>query len=627
MCGIIGWKSGSKKIDSGIVRKMADSIAHRGPDGEGFYYSDDNSLCLGHKRLAVIDPESGLQPMRSFDEELVITFNGAIYNFLELRRELIGLGYPIKTYSDTEVLIYAYKHWGIECLDKLNGMFAFAIHDKAKKIIFGARDRLGEKPFYYFYNKKDFIFASEIKAILASGAVKASLDNESLHEYLTFQYYLDNNTLFKDIVKLKPGYYFILDETSMRLDINQYWDVVYKRDMDVQSEDYYVDKLRHLINSSIVLRLRADVPIGSHLSGGIDSSIVATLNAMHLGDNLKLETFTGKFAEGSDYDETKYAIQVSQEINSNYNEILIKDSDFIENIYDIIWHMDEPQAGPGVFSQYMVAKYASKKVKVILGGQGGDETFLGYTRYFIAYYEKMLKRNIEEKGSYYQNVLNAMTPNLFQMNGYQPMIQDFFAKGFFNEDVKRYFRLSDRFSSNVGIFSKEFLQQDYNSFEKFNKIFSKHNTSIVNKMSYLDTKVFLPSLLHVEDRTSMANSLESRVPLLDYRIIEFAATIPANIKFKDGISKYLLKKAFKNIVPDNVLSRKDKKGFPTPTNLWFKTSLNGWVKELLLDKKTLERGLYEKNELLNLVDGNSKFNRSLWGVINLELWHRCFIDS
>ena len=626
MCGIVGWKS-RKEIDKNKVVKMADAIAHRGPDGEGFYFSNDNTLALAHKRLSIIDPEHGHQPMQSEGKEVTITFNGAIYNFLELRRELISLGSPIKTYSDTEVLLYSYLEWGEKCLERLNGMFAFVIHDKRKNILFGARDRLGEKPLYYFHNSENFIFASEIKAILASGEIKASLNQESLHEYLTFQYYLDNNTLFENIWKLKPGHFFILNEKTMELNIKEYWDVNYTTTNEVYEEDYYVDKLRTLIDDSISLRLRADVALGSHLSGGIDSSAVASLNAIRLGENIQLETFTGKFAEGLDYDETRFAKEVSKKINSNYNEILIKDTDFLDSIEDIIYYMDEPQAGPGVFSQYQVAKYAKQKVKVVLGGQGGDEIFLGYTRYLIAYYEKMLKRNISESGEYYQNILNSMTPNLFQMNGYQPMIQDFFAQGLFDVDEKRYFRLTNRFASNEAIFTKDFLQHDYGVFEKFNKIFSKYNTSILNKMSYYDLKTFLPSLLHVEDRTSMAHGLESRVPLLDHRIIEFVATIPAHIKFKNGITKYLPKKIFKNIVPDSILERKDKKGFPTPTNLWFKTTLNDWVKDLLTDKKTLERGLYEKEELLKLVDGSSQFNRSLWGVINLELWHRRFIDQ
>ena len=568
MCGIVGWKS-KRKIDKNKIVKMSNAIAHRGPDGEGYYYNNDNTLALAHKRLSIIDPEHGQQPMYSQGKEVVVTFNGAIYNFLELRRELMSLGAPIKTYSDTEVLLYSYLEWGEQCIDRFNGMFAFVIHDKRKNILFGARDRLGEKPFYYFHNNENFIFASEIKAILASDKVKASLNNESLHEYLTFQYYLDDNTLFDNIVKLKPGHSFVLDEKSMNLDVREYWDISYDKHHEEQSEKYYVNKLKSLIDDSISLRLRADVPLGSHLSGGIDSSAVAAMNALRLGDSMQLETFTGKFAEGLDYDETKFALEVSKNINSNYNEIVIKDTDFLESIEDIIYYMDEPQAGPGVFSQYQVAKHASKKVKVVLGGQGGDEIFLGYTRYLVAYYEKMLKRNISESGEYYQNILNNMTPNLFQMNGYQPMMQDFFANGLFDDDAKRYFRLTDRFSSNESIFTKDFLKTDYNSFEKFNKIFSKYDTSIANKMSYYDLKTFLPSLLHVEDRTSMAHGLESRVPLIDHRIIEFAANIPAHIKFKDGITKYLPKKIFKNTIPDSILDRKDKKGFPTPTNLWF----------------------------------------------------------
>lgn len=625
MCGIVGWKKIREKVHHQEMVDIANTIAHRGPDGEGYYFNDDNSLCLAHKRLAIIDPLNGQQPMKSRDKNLVITFNGAIYNFLELRRELISLGYPIQTYSDTEVLLYSYQEWGESCLKKLNGMFAFVIYDVKNKKLFGARDRLGEKPLYYYHDNKNFIFASEIKAILESGVCRSEMNHESLHEYLTFQYYLADNTLFNYIFKLKPGHYFVYDEVLNKLSITEYWDVNFEYQNEEHTEEFYIDQLQNLINDSISLRLRADVPLGSHLSGGIDSSAVATLNALRLGENFKLETFTGKFAEGPDFDESSYAKLVSKNINSNYNEILITSDDFLNHIKDIIWFMDEPQAGPGVLSQFVVAKKAREKVKVVLGGQGGDETFIGYTRYFIAYYSKMLKRNIESKGEYYRNILNSMTPSLFQINGYQMLLQDFWADGIFDEDSRRYFRLSDRFSSNESIFSKDFLNSESDIFSKFDAIFSKYSSSIINKMSYFDLKTFLPSLLHVEDRTSMVNAIESRVPLIDHRIIEFVASIPVHIKFKNGISKYLLKKVFKNIVPDEVLNRTDKKGFPTPTNIWFKTSLSDWVKDLLSDRRTQERGLYNRKELIKLIDGSGKFNRSLWGVINLELWHRRFL--
>ena len=626
MCGIIGWKS-YNKIDEHIIKKMAKVIAHRGPDGEGYYFDEKMSLAFAHKRLAIIDPEHGQQPMSTQDGSLYITFNGAIYNFLELRRELVAKGHPIKTYSDTEVILYAYKEWGEKCVGKLNGMFAFVIHDKKNKILFGARDRLGEKPFYYYRDRNNFVFASEIKAILASGILSPALNNKGLHDYLTFQFYLDDKTLFSDIKKLKPGHYFILNEKTLDLNIKEYWDINYDEIIEDKSEEYFVDRLRALIEDSIMLRLRADVPLGSHLSGGIDSSAVAALNSMRLGD-LKLETFTGKFAEGDAYDETKYAKEVAKSIDSIYNEILITDQQFLDSIEDIIWYMDEPEAGPGVFSQYQVANYAAQKVKVVLGGQGGDETFIGYTRYLIAYFEKMLKRNIQEGGEYYQNIFRDMTPSLYQMHGYEPMMRDFFAQGMFEDDSKRYFRMTNRFSANQSIFTADFLAEDYKPYEEFEKIFSKYpKASIINKMSYFDLKTFLPSLLHVEDRTSMAHGLESRVPFLDHRIIEFTAKIPPHIKFKNGVAKHLPKKVFRNIIPDSVLDRKDKKGFPTPTNLWFKTSLNSWVKDLLSDQRTLDRGLYDKKELLKMVDGTSEYNRALWGIINLELWHRRFIDA
>jgi len=626
VCGIVGWKS-RKKIDKNLIIKMTNVIAHRGPDGEGYYYESNNTLAFAHKRLSIIDPEHGQQPMKNQTADIVVTFNGTIYNFLELRRELIRFGHPIRSYSDTEVLLYSYLQWGEKCLERFNGMFAFVIHDKNKSILFGARDRMGEKPLYYFYNNENFIFASEIKAILASGKIKAKLNNESLHEYLTFQYYLDDNTLFDDILKLKPGHSFILNEKTMKLDVKEYWDIGYDKEVEKYGEDYYVDKLRYLIDDSVALRLRADTSIGSYLSGGIDSSAVVALSALKLGTTVQLETFTGKFAEGTDYDETKFALEVSKYINGNYNGITIRHNDFLNNIEDIIYYMDEPQAGPGAFSQYQVAKDANKKVKVLLSGQGGDEVFLGYTRYFIAYYEKMIKQNINNGGVYHQDILNTITPNLSQMDGYQDMMQSFFAQGLFEEDARRYFKLINRSASNESIFTKEFLNDDYNLFEKFDKIFSKHDTSIVNKMSYYDLKIFLPSLLHVEDRISMAHGLESRAPLIDHRIIEFTVNIPEHIKFKNGMMKYLPKKIFQNVVPKSVLNRKDKKGFPTPTNLWFKTTLHDWIKDLLADKRTLERGFYEKEELIKLVNGSSKFNRSLWGIINLELWHRKFIDK
>ncbi len=624
MCGIVGWFS-SYTINKKKFKNMLDSLSHRGPDDEGYFFNKNMTVGLGHKRLSIIDPVYGHQPMATLDEKIWITFNGAIFNYLELRRDLLARGHILRTSSDTEVVLYSYKEWGEKCVDKLNGMFAFVIYDVFNNKFWGARDRIGEKPFYYYYDKSNFIFASEIKSLLASKIIPPELNAEALYDYLTFQFYLGNKTLFKNIIELEPGHFFTFDLFTHKLTIKQYWDISFDEVIEDKDEQFFIDKLKALIDDSVALRLRSDVTLGSYLSGGIDSSGIAALNSKYLIDK-PLHTFTGKFLEGDGFDETKYAKEVATQIKSIYHEIVISDKDFLESIYDIVWFMDEPEAGPGVFSQYKVANYAQNYVKVVLDGQGGDEIFVGYPRYFLAYYEKIFKKNIQHGQKYYKDILNNMTDSLVQLSGYESLVESFWADGVFDEDAKRYFRLMNRFSSNTSIFNIELINRDYSPFEEFKKIFSKHNTSIVNKMSYFDIKAFLPSLLHVEDRACMANALESRAPLLDHRIIEFVAKIPPYIKFKNGTMKYLLKKVFENIIPDSIVKRKDKKGFPTPVNIWFKSTLNDWIKELLSDKKTLERGLYNEKELSMLVNGTTTFGRALWGVVNLELWFRQFID-
>ncbi len=623
MCGIVGWVS-CHKINKSILRKMSNTLSHRGPDGEGYFFNKNMTIALAHKRLSIIDTQCGHQPMASHDRKIWITFNGAIYNFLELRKELITIGYDFQTFSDTEVVLYAYIEWNEKCLDKLNGMFAFVIYDERNNRLFGARDRIGEKPLYYYYDRTDFIFASEIKALLVSNIIYSELNCKALYDYLTFQFYLGNKTLFENIIQLEPGYYFVLNISTHTLTTSKYWDISFDNVIENKDERFFIDKLRSLICDSVRLRLRADVPLGSYISGGIDSSIVTVLSSLYVKDNT-FHTFSGKFLEGDDFDETRYAKKVAARINSIYHEIVIKDTDFLDTIYDIIWFLDEPEAGPGVFSQYQVAKYAKKYVNVVLAGQGGDEIFMGYPRYFLVYYEKILKKVIQE-GKRYKDVLKRMTDNLMQLSGYESLIKDFFSNGVFEEEPKRYFKLMNRFSYHANIFSRDFIKGNYSPFEEFDKIFSNHKIPLLSKMSYFDMKTFLPSLLHVEDRANMANGLESRSPLLDYHIIEFVAKIPPHIRFKNGTMKYLLKKVGENIIPGSIIKRKDKKGFPTPINLWFKSTLRDWVKDILSDRRTIERGIYNKKNLLKLVEETTTFERTLWGIINLELWFRRFLD-
>ncbi|WP_457641502.1 asparagine synthase (glutamine-hydrolyzing) [Persephonella sp.] len=625
MCGIIGWIT-KNQISEKILEQMNNSISHRGPDDSGIYIDKDKKIGLAHRRLSIIDPEHGKQPMSDESKKIWIVFNGAIYNYLELRRELIQYGYPIKTFSDTEVIIYSYIHWKEKCLEKFNGMFAFLIYDSERKILFGARDRIGIKPLYYYMDKDNIIFASEVKAILKAGLITPELDQNGLMDYLTFQYYLKDKTLFKNIKTVMPGHYFIiyLNKSNLNLRINEYWDIVVNPEYD-KDESYFIDIIKFYLEDSIKIRLRADVPIGSHLSGGLDSSTVSTL-ASYMLNGFQLKTFTGKFSEGKEFDESYYAKLVANNINADYNEIDIKPNDFLDHFEDIVYFMDYPQAGPGVFPQYMVSKFAKQKVKVILGGQGGDELFIGYTRYLIVYLEQLIKESILENKEAIRK-LKSLIEKLYQLNGYQPMMKQFFSNGLFDIPEKRYFQIINRMESMKNIISKDVLNTNYSTFNEFDSIFNKYSEAdIIDKISYYEMKTSLVSLLHVEDRTSMAAGLESRVPILDYRIVENVFRIPSHIKLKDGELKYLFKQVIKHYLPHEIVARRDKKGFPTPLNRWMKKDLNSWIKDILSDKRTLERGIFDRKFIEKLVESSSEYSRNLWGVLNLELWFRNFID-
>jgi asparagine synthase (glutamine-hydrolysing) len=375
MCGFAGLISPKYSEDelSASMRRMLDSISHRGPDGEGIFLDAGKNLILGHRRLAIIDPGHGKQPMTTSDEELTVVFNGAIYNYLELRRELIIKGHKIRSYSDTEVLLYAYREWGESCVDRFIGMFAFAIWDKQRNRLFCARDRIGIKPFYCHFDGESLVFGSEIKAILASGLVRAESSNSALQDYLTFQFCLGDKTLFRGIQKLEPGYCMVvqLGDGKPVIKLRQYWDVSYDID-DTHEEGWFIDHLAALIEDSMRIHLRSDVPLGAHLSGGLDSSVIVCL-AADLLKGERIKTFTGAFSEGPQFDETCYAKTVAAFAGTEYKEIYIHGSELPDILPRLMYYMDEPLAGPGVIPQYYVSKLAAQHVKVVLGGQGGDD--------------------------------------------------------------------------------------------------------------------------------------------------------------------------------------------------------------------------------------------------------------
>lgn len=632
MCGILGMASLSLPITEmeQRVTKALDSLMHRGPDGDGVHVEPGRGIVLGHRRLAIIDPEHGQQPMSTADGDITVVFNGAIYNYLELRRELIAKGHPIHSYSDTEVLLYAYREWGEACVGRFLGMFALAIWDRARNLLFCARDRIGIKPFNYYFDGKTLIFASEVKAILATGLVKAKANAEGLQDYLAFQFCLGEKTLFKDINKLEPGHCMIvqLGDGKPTLSVRQYWDVAYEID-DSHDEAWFVDHLAGLIEDATRMHLRSDVPLGAHLSGGLDSSTVVCL-AADLLKGERITTFTGAFPEGPQFDETGYAKTVAAFAGTNYQEIYIRGSELPDVLPNLMYYMDEPLAGPGVIPQYYVSKLAAQHVKVVLGGQGGDELFVGYARYLVAYLEKCLSGAIYETAHQnpYAVTLESIVPNLPLLQTYKPMLQGLWKDGLFEEPDRRYFKLVDRSEGMSHLFSPSVFEGGYSPFESFQKIFNRPDLhSLINRMTYFDLKGSLPALLHVEDRTSMAASIESRVPLLDHRIVEFMAKIPPNIKFAGGRMKHLFKESVRNTVPAQIFDRKDKMGFPTPLAQWTKGVARDFVRGILLSDRVRQRGIYNMPAIERAIESEREFGRVVWGLLCLELWHRIYIDG
>lgn len=632
MCGLVGVCSTalSPERANAFVQQMMAVLGHRGPDGEGTFSAQECGVFLGHRRLAIIDPEYGKQPMTSADGQLTVVFNGAIYNYLELRRELIGKGHPIRSYSDTEVLLYSYREWGERCVDRFLGMFAFAICDRANRQIFCARDRIGIKPFYYSFDGETLLFASEIKAIFASGQIKARSNMVGLQDYLTFQFCLGEKTLFEGVEKLEPGHCLTVQigRDSISLATRQYWDVSYEID-DNHGEDWFIDHLAGLIEDAIRMHLRSDVSLGAHLSGGLDSSLLVCLAAECLkGERIK--TFTGAFSEGPQFDETGYAKAVATFAGTDYHDVYIRGSELADVLPLLMYYMDEPLAGPGVIPQYYVSKLAAEHVKVVLGGQGGDELFIGYARYLVAYLEKCLSGAIFETAhkNPYAVTLDSIVPNLPLLQTYKPMLQGFWKDGLFESADRRYFKLVDRSEGMSTLLSAGLFDGKYSPYESFAKIFNRTGLgSLINRMTYFDLKGSLPALLHVEDRTSMAVSIESRVPFLDHRIVEFMARIPPNIKFAGGRMKHLFKEVARNAVPSAILDRKDKMGFPTPITQWTRGVARDFVRDTLLSDRARLRGIYNLSAVENALNNEKDFGRVVWGMLCLELWHRVHIDG
>ena len=629
MCGIAGIIS--KKVslnDEDIIKKMLREISHRGPD-----YIDqkiiNNKAVFGHCRLAIIDHQNCNQPIVSDDKRFILIFNGEIYNYLELKDKLISKGIKFKTNSDTEVLLKLLINFKEEAISMLNGMFAFSFYDKQSGKWILARDHFGIKPLYYVKSNDNLIFASEIKAILKHPAIRAKCAEENLSEYIFYQFCIGEKTLFKDIKKVEPAH-FIVGQDDQIIKVKKFWTPSYNINL-FQKEDECSEELYNLIENSISLQLKSDFPVGGYLSGGIDSSLICSIANKISGECFKM--FHGKFDEGTEYDESEYAKLVCKNTNGKIIITTPNENDFVETLPKLIYMLDEPVAGPGSFPQFFVSKEASQHVKVVLGGQGGDEIFGGYTRYLIGYLEQTLKGSIFENNNMKKHIINlkSIIPQLNSLKNYGPLLSHFFKQDFLDPMDKRYLHLIDRSSGIIEIISKD-LQNKISFdqvYQNFQNIFNSTDTkSYINKMTAFDQKTLLPALLQVEDRMSMASSIEGRIPLLDKRIVEFMSTVQPKIKFKNGHLKYLLKKVSHKIIPSKIVKRTDKMGFPVPLNPWLKrTILPQFINDILLSKKSLERGIFKKSFLKNISNYNGVSNRTLWGALSLELWFRSFIDA
>lgn len=603
---------------------MSDLIAHRGPDGHDNWLSASGRTGLVHRRLAIIDlTDAAAQPMRA-PNGTVITYNGEIYNYKELHAEL-GSRWTFRSASDTEAILAAYEVHGDDCLTRLRGMFAFAIWDERRQRLFCGRDRFGIKPFYYAVVDGVFYFASEAKALVPF-LPEITTSRPALAEYLTFQYTIGEKTLFEGIHQLLPGHALTVE--NGRVKTWRYWDVKYEVDFD-HTPRYFHDRLRGLLEESLEMHVRSDVPVGSYVSGGIDSSLMHILSNR---DGSRPLGFHGRFMEYPGYDESSFARLASGHAGGALHTVDIGAEDFRQNIESVIYHLDFPVAGPGSFPQFMVSQLAAKHLKVVLGGQGGDEIFGGYARYLVAYFEQCINAAIDGRigNGNYVVTIESIVPNLGLLREYKPLMKEFWREGLFDPMDQRYFRLVDRSTATVDEIDWSALdrQQVFSDFSAiFNNTANVQKEAYFDKMTHFDFKCLLPALLQVEDRMSMAHGLESRVPFLDHPLIEFAATVPADMKFKDGNMKHLLKQVFGGDLPPEILNRRDKMGFPVPLKEWFGKELKSFALDTFDAMATRQRPYFNSDAILQNLGDEGRYSRKTWGLLSLEVWHQQFHDK
>jgi len=616
-----------RPIEASVLSEMMKTIAHRGPDGEGAYIH--RNVGLGFRRLSIIDLQTGQQPMPNEDETVWIVFNGEVYNYLELREHLQQKGHRFRTRTDTESIIHLYEEYGPECVTRLRGMFAFAIWDERKRQLLLARDRLGEKPLFYYQDNERFLFASEIKALLADPGLDIEMNPAGLDSYLSLRFILAPHTMFRHIYKLPPAHYLIFRDGQVR--INKYWEPSFLPKIRAR-KDEIMERLRDLMLESIQIRLMSDVPLGAFLSGGIDSSLVVAF--MSQASTPEPETFSIG-VDDADYNELPYARAVAEKYNTKHNEFIIRPN-VVESLPKIVELMDEP-TDPFALSVYYISGAARRHVTVALGGDGGDEVFGGYDRYL---------------GNQFMRLLLKL-PKVFRQHVFTPLIEmipeDFSRKSLAQKlrwlnrmssypDDSRYFESMSFFRFNDD--SKSFLYSDdlkasLNGSHLVEHVFKFFQSpvaeNLVDRMLYTDMMTRLPDYtLLILDRMSMAHGLEARSPYLDHGLVEFACSIPERYKVRGKQLKWILRELARDYLPPQILTR-DKQGFGFPLNRWLKNDLREFINDIFHSSQMIRDGYFNSEYVLRLIrehqEGRVDHQMRIWCILNVELWYRAFFGS
>jgi asparagine synthase (glutamine-hydrolysing) len=632
MCGINGIAFSSRsgrQVDATVLKRMRDVITHRGPDDEGIYI--DGRVGLGHRRLSIVDVAAGHQPMSTADGSLYITYNGEIYNHADYRDELIARGHVYQTHCDTETILHLYAEHGADCVNYLRGMFAFAIWDRNKRELFIARDRLGVKPLYYVHAPDGSLyFASEIKALLEARAVTPELNYTTFSDYLANHSTSGEETLFIGVRRLLPGH--TLTWNDGRIKIRKYWDVSFEKRADKNRSDQdYIAEWSELFRKSVQLRLMADVPLGMFLSGGIDSSAIAAVMSTLVDEPIK--TFSVAFAE-REANELEYARLVARTFKTDHHEVVISPEQFWSRLPNLIWHEDEPLAHPSSVALYFVSELASQHVKVVLTGEGSDELMAGYARYR----KTILNLAV---GEHYHRLVPSGVRSLVRkqfagMTGSKLRLK--LGRTFLNLSPD----IESIYFDNFAVFSRSLQPQlltretmdrmiEIDPYAGVRELLSYTDaSSLLDRLLYADIKTYLHELLMKQDQMSMAASVESRVPFLDHKLVEFTSSLPERLKLRGWTTKYVLRQSMKGVLPAAILDR-PKMGFPVPLGKWFRGAYSSVLDEYVLGSRARERGLFNAEFVRALVEqhkrGEANHSERLWSLVNLEMWFRRFIEG